>query len=83
MSCCNHQPPVVTVPACRYSYVFRRLILSYHRNVTISGLHGVADELDMDYSRSAIRLCPTCVLTIRNLTLANARRGIGSVLGGC
>eukprot|EP00878_Enallax_costatus_P019030 GHUV01020064.1.p1 GENE.GHUV01020064.1~~GHUV01020064.1.p1 ORF type:complete len:451 (+),score=54.56 GHUV01020064.1:52-1404(+) len=45
------------------------------RNLTVTALHGTNDVLDLQFRRSMIHLCSTCVWTWRNMTTANERRG--------
>lgn len=48
------------------------------RNVTVTALHGTDDVLDLQFARSKVQLCATCVWTWRNITVANERRGAGA-----
>jgi len=64
------EPPSCTLdnwPACKC------------RNVTIVGESdvGAPITLDLAFRRAVVLLCPTCTLSLRNLTLRNARRGSG------
>lgn len=52
------------------------------RNLTISGLHGVEDMLDLRFKRAVLHLCSSCTLVFHNITLAGDRRGNGSPIGG-
>ncbi|KAF8066214.1 roco8 [Scenedesmus sp. PABB004] len=52
-------------------------VVTLDRNVTITGARGSRTFLDLGYGRGRLVLCPTCVLTIANITLLNDRRGKG------
>ncbi|WIA16604.1 hypothetical protein OEZ85_013271 [Tetradesmus obliquus] len=45
------------------------------RNVTLTGAQGLDTVLDLAFLQGVVQLCATCVLTIRNITLTNDRRG--------
>lgn len=56
--------------------------IKLQRNVTIRGRVGadVPVKLDLAYRHAGLVLCHTCRISIRDLTLRNARRGTGSAL---
>jgi hypothetical protein len=52
------------------------------RNVTIEGKAGAEPPvtLDLAFRRAIVLLCETCAITLRHLTLRNARRGSGAAV---
>lgn len=49
------------------------------RNLTITGLQGKDTVFDLEFKRALIELCSTCILRLTNITMANERRGTGTV----